>query len=360
MGKPITILFDAERMKYPNTGLYYFCKELGNALLTSASSHQATMQFLLPASCSSEFPAGTIIKPIRFWYKFFMPDDASIDIWHTTSQDSAYFPFHRKKPIVLTIHDLNYYHDERKPIAKREAWLQQLQRKVDASAALVFISAYTAKDVQAHIDIKDKPYRIIYNGCTIKDRQNDVGSESTTVPNKLVDTPFIYSIGTIARKKNFHVLPALLVNNNYQLVIAGITQQPDYLKKIQDCAHDLGVADRLIFTGPISDQDKQWYYAHCTAFVFPSLSEGFGLPLVEAMHFGKPVFISAATSLPEIGGDAAYIFRDFSAEQMQADFAAGMADFITHQRSEAVKKRAAQFSWESAAAAYSEVYNQLR
>lgn len=359
MGKPLTILFDAERMKYPHTGLYYFCKELGNALLASAEKYQADLQFLLPASYSSEFPKGTAIKPIRFWHKLWQPNDTAIDVWHTTSQDSAYFPFHRKKPIVLTIHDLNYYHDERKPIAKRKAWLAQLQKKVDASSALVFISAYTAKDVQAHIDIKDKPYRIIYNGCTINDMQKGASSESTTVPEKLVDTPFIFSIGTIARKKNFHVLPALLVNNHYQLVIAGITQQPDYYKKIKQSAEALGVANRLIFTGPISDQDKQWYYAHCTAFAFPALSEGFGLPLVEAMYFGKPVFISAATSLPEIGGDVAYIFKDFSPSQMQADFAAGMTDFITHQRSEAVKKRAAEFSWESAAAAYWDLYRSL-
>jgi glycosyltransferase involved in cell wall biosynthesis len=353
MGKPLTILFDAERMKYPHTGLYYFCKELGNALLASAARHQADMQFLLPATASSVFPEGTAIKPIRFWHKLWQPNDASIDVWHTTSQDSAYFPFHRKKPIVLTIHDLNYYHDERKPLAKRKAWLQTLQRKVDASAALVFISDYTAKDVQAHIDLKGKPYRIIYNGCTISNTERIVD------PAYQPTAPFIFSIGTIALKKNFHVLPALLLNNSYQLVIAGITQQPDYLKKIQQSAAALGVVDRLIFTGPVSDNDKQWYYAHCEAFVFPSLSEGFGLPLVEAMHFGKPVFISDATSLPEIGGDAAYIFKDFSPAQMQADFAAGMADFVTHHRSEEVKKRAALFSWEAAVAAYWDLYKSL-
>ena len=232
--------------------------------------------------------------------------------------------------------------------------MKELQRKVDASAALVFISAYTAKDVLAHIDIKDKPYRIIYNGCTI----------STTEPIKELayqrTAPLIFSIGTIAIKKNFHVLPALLLNNSYQLIIAGITQQPDYLRKIQQSAEELVVADRLIFTGPVSDNDKQWYYAHCEAFVFPSLSEGSGLPLVEAMHFGKPVFISNSTSLPEIGGDAVYIFKDFSPAQMQADFAAGMADFVTHHRSDEVKKRAALFSWEAAAAAYWDLYKSLR
>ena len=58
--------------------------------------------------------------------------------------------------------------------------------------------------------------------------------------------------------------------------------------------------DRVICTGKISEFDKQYYLKHCTAFVFPSLREGFGIPPIEAMRFGKPVFISNNTSLPEV------------------------------------------------------------
>ena len=94
-------------------------------------------------------------------------------------------------------------------------------------------------------------------------------------------------------------------------------------------------------------------------FVFPSLSEGFGLPLVEAMHFGKPVFISNATSLPEIGGDAAYIFPDFDPANMQAVFAEGMKDFKENNREEKVMARAALFNWDEAAQTYLNIYQQL-
>jgi glycosyltransferase involved in cell wall biosynthesis len=115
----------------------------------------------------------------------------------------------------------------------------------------------------------------------------------------------------------------------------------------------------LIFTGAISENDKQWYYANCNAFVFPSLSEGFGLPLVEAMHFGKPIFISNATSLPEIAGDAAYIFPDFDPQHMQAMLEAGMKDFTANNRAEKVMARAALFNWDEAAQAYLNIYQQL-
>jgi glycosyltransferase involved in cell wall biosynthesis len=231
--------------------------------------------------------------------------------------------------------------------------LKQLQKKVDASSHIVFISEYTAKDVQAHINVKGKPFSIIYNGCNFNE------TSLSTIPMNAPKEPFIFSIGTIALKKNFHVLPALLANNQMQLVIAGITQQPRYVEQIVSEAKKWGVENRLIFTGAISENDKQWYYANCSAFVFPSLSEGFGLPLVEAMHFGKPIFISNATSLPEIAGDAAYIFPDFDPQHMQAVFEAGMKDFTANNRAEKVMARAALFNWDEAADAYFNIYQQL-
>lgn len=350
MNKPTTILFDAERMKYPNTGLFYFCKQLASSLLQTTIHSNTQFQLLMPGNQAHQFEAGTTILPIQFWYKFHLPIFKQVDIWHTTSQDSAYFPFHFKKPIVFTIHDLNYFHDQRKSIAKRNSWLKQLQKRVDASSHIVFISEYTAKDVETYIQLKGKPFSIIYNGCNFKE------SAQFSKPDHTPSTPFIFSIGTIAAKKNFHVLPALLANNELKLVIAGITQQTAYLQQIINEAKRWGVADRLIFTGAISENDKQWYYANCAAFVFPSLSEGFGLPLVEAMHFGKPVFISNATSLPEIAGDAAYIFPDFDPANMQAIFAAGMKDFSANNRTSKVMARAALFSWDEAAAAYLRIY----
>jgi glycosyltransferase involved in cell wall biosynthesis len=353
MNKPTTILFDAERMKYPNTGLFYFCKQLAQSLITKAPEANAQVQLFLPSNQQQQFSADTKILPIQFWYKYHLPIFKEVDIWHTTSQDSAYFPFHFKKPIVFTIHDLNYFHDERKSMTKRSNWLKQLQKKVDASSHMVFISEYTAKDVQAHINLKGKPFSIIYNGCNINE------TSLPTIPIQAPKEPFIFSIGTIALKKNFHVLPALLANNQMQLVIAGITQQPKYLEQIISEAKKWGVENRLIFAGAISENDKQWYYANCAAFVFPSLSEGFGLPLVEAMHFGKPIFISNATSLPEIGGDAVYIFPDFDPVNMQAVFEAGMKDFTANNRAEKVKARAALFNWDEAAQAYLNIYQQL-
>jgi glycosyltransferase involved in cell wall biosynthesis len=119
----------------------------------------------------------------------------------------------------------------------------------------------------------------------------------------------------------------------------------------------MGIADRVHFLGIITEKQKLWAYQNCKAFVFPSLSEGFGLPVVEAMSVGKPIFLSNLTSLPEIGGDDAYYFNDFSPENMVKTFQEGMADFEKNpQKSERLRQRAAKFTWKKAAEAYWELY----
>ena len=169
---------------------------------------------------------------------------------------------------------------------------------------------------------------------------------------------FLFTVGMVCAKKNFHVLVPLLRGNDKTLVISGIVKE-DYREKIVATAHAFGVADRVIVTGPVSQHDKDWYYANCEAFLFPSLAEGFGLPVLEAMHHGKPVFLSTMTSLPEVGGEAAFYFSSFDPEQMQAAFAQGMAAFAIGDGPARVRAHAAGFSWERAAAGYLALYRTL-
>ena len=93
--------------------------------------------------------------------------------------------------------------------------------------------------------------------------------------------------------------------------------------------------------------------------MFPSLAEGFGLPVIEAMHHGKPVFLSTHTSLPEIGGDAAYYFDTFEPAHMAQVLERGMADFAANDGPARVRAHASQFTWEKAGAAYLALYRSL-
>jgi glycosyltransferase involved in cell wall biosynthesis len=256
--------------------------------------------------------------------------------------------------IVLTIQDLNYLHDGRKSEAKKQRFKAKLQAKINRANYLVFISEYTQRDVQAHFELGNTPQKVILNGCNLAQIPPDI-------PFPLIANgrPFLFTIGTIAEKKNFHVLPQLLVGNDRLLIIAGITQQAHYLEKIKQEAQDLGVSDRVIFAGAVSEQDKMALYVQCEAFVFPSLAEGFGLPVVEAMHLGKPVFLSQFTSLPEVGGPEAYYFTDFDGASMRETLTKGLQDYQVNDKKLAIQACFKQFDWSVAAASYVKVYAKL-
>ncbi len=125
---------------------------------------------------------------------------------------------------------------------------------------------------------------------------------------------------------------------------------------IIDEAKALGVLERIYFTGPISENDKQWYYTNCVGFVFPSIAEGFGLPVIEAMAKGKPVFLSSLTSLPEICDHYAFYFSDFPMESMQKTLEEGLRVYVQNNMQESIITHAKSFDWSITAKKYLDIY----
>lgn len=345
------VLVDCERMKYPYTGLYYYCLHLGKALM-NADDTRKKFCFYVPSAAKNVFGINACYLKQSPFDKFSFPSTQPFSLWHSTYQGTNYFPWKQKIKVLLTIHDLNFMYDQSKSLLKKKLYLKKLALKVDRADHIVAISHFTLQDLKKYINIDSKPCTVVYNGCTI----NEING--TTPPSYIPKAPFIFTIGTIVEKKNFHVLPALLVKNDMQLVIAGITQSQDYKNLIIAEAKRLGVSDRIVFTGSISDNDKQWYLKNCVAFTFPSISEGFGLPVIEAMHFGKPVLLSDATSLPEVGGNEAYYFRNFEPGHMMEVADKALAE-NTGQKAVQVKEWAKKFNWETSAQKYLQLYSDL-
>jgi glycosyltransferase involved in cell wall biosynthesis len=336
-------------MKYPHTGLYHFCLQLGQALNKNIDTHKHLLTYYVRKPEFGIFGNEVAYLEQNSLHKFLLPSTNNYDLWHATYQATQYFPQNRKIKIVLTVHDLNFLHEKTKSAEKQKKELKKLQEKINRADHIVAISQFVLNDIKQNIQLKGQPITVIYNGCNINEIKN------TKRPLAAPNGKYIYTIGTITDKKNFHVLPALLNSNNLYLVISGITQNQEYLNKIINQAKQHGVEKRLIFTGAVTEEDKQWYMRNCEVFVFPSLAEGFGLPVIEAMYFGKPVILSNYTSLPEIGGNDAYYFDSFEPEEMQKVLNSCLISF-DKEIAERVKKRAALFNWNDTAKLYENIY----
>lgn len=349
----MNLVFDCERMKYPYTGLFEYCVQLGKALQALKNADN-TIQYYIPKQYQGYFGEDyTYIKQNSLHKLFHFYKASPQTIWHTTYQSSAYTKGGgRKVKRVLTLHDLNFLYEKRDS-AKIKKYLGVVQRNVDNADVIIAISNYAKADALAHLNLKNKPISVIYNGCNVL----EFPLYTTPVYQPL--KPFLFSLGTVLPKKNFHVLPRLLVGNDYELLIAG-KGNGDYVAKVYDEAKHFGVERRVKLLGAVSAEDKYWYLKNCAAFLFPSLAEGFGIPPIEAMHFGKPVFLSTATSLPEIGGEHAYYFNNFDAEAMQQMFEMGMKDYVQRNPQELIIKHADSFSWEKSAKQYWDVYLSLK
>jgi glycosyltransferase involved in cell wall biosynthesis len=332
----------------PYNGLYTFSLGLGKSLAAGSQSTEE-LWYYIPKDKFGFFGNKVSYVAQRSLDKYYQFRTSRFDVWHATTDISWYKPFNRKTKFILTLHDLNFLLEDKSNTSRNRRLLKRIQNRVDRADFIAGISQYTLDTASQHLQLGNTPRKVIYNGCNINDFQ---GYDS---PGYRPSRPFLFTIGLVQPRKNFHLLPSLLKDNDYELVIAGLDHF-DYKQKIEEGARRWNVSDRVKLTGAISEPDKYWYYKNCLAFVFPSYAEGFGLPVIEAMYHGKPVFLSKETCLPEIGGDAAYYFDSFDPAAMQDTFRKGMQDFRLGVRITKLKQRAASFSWDKAAAEYLGIY----
>ncbi len=342
------LIVEIDKVQDIYSGLGQFCINLGQELI-KLQPKDFELDFALSEKTPKpfiDFGNYHLVKKIR---RYWSGKENNQLIWHSTHQDSSYLPQKGSK-LVLTIHDLNFL--EKYSSQLRQKWrLNLIQKKIDRASALTTISKYTANQIHQHLNTRGLPLHVIYNGCVLPPK-------AATTPMQPVQGNFLFNIGVIQPRKNLEVLiPMMKLLPDFKLVITG-SAQPKYLAFLKAKVNELGLHTRIIFTGPVSDSEKYWYYQQCCGFVFPSRSEGFGLPIVEAMHAGKPVFLSTHTCLPEIGGQLANYWPSFEPDQMKSVLELGLNNH-TPELSAALQARAQLFSWQKSAEQYWQVYKSI-
>jgi len=354
-----TIFLESRHLNNLATGFGVFDYELIKAL-TKVKDHDLELTLNLKSIAPFRKEFGNKFKynycsPLQrqSWSRF--GPLKKYDVWHSMNQNIKIEPFFCPKKYVLTVHDVNFVVDLKNGGKSEKRRYIHFFKKLERADEITYISEYAKQQTHSFFDIPKKVKEtIIYNGNPITEIL-DVSQFKSSVP---VDRPFFYSIGDFLAKKNFESLVNMMAEiPDYNLIISGNNQKP-YGDFIQSLINKLHLEKRVFLTGRVDDVAKQFYISKSTAFLFPSTGEGFGLPPIEAMHFGKPVFLSNFTSLPEIGGDVAFYWDNFDPIYMKEFLFEKLNEYEKNKDSlvKKIKDRSSYFCWDKAARQYLECY----
>ncbi len=333
------VLIDLDRLKDINTGLGQVSLFFGKKI-SELRDKGLEFTFLVPKKFVGYFGDRVKYEKVSLKRRYFPSLCKKYDLWYALHQDSAYFPSSKKTPYLLTVHDLNFLSEKSERKAKKR--LKRLQKKINRAIHITVISNFTKNEVLKNLNVQDKDVQVIYNGVEIS--QYPDAKKPAYVPQG----KFLLSIGVVREKKNTHVLIPFMqkMPDDYKLIIAG-NDASSYAEEIKTRIKQNLLSDRIIMTGQISDEDKYWLLKNCEAVLFPSKHEGMGIPPIEAMRFGKPVFASTHSSIPEICEDKAYYWENSEPEYMKDFFLQNIERFCSNSsNSDILKKHSEKFLWD--------------
>lgn len=306
-----------------------------------------------------------IFGPGKLWTQIALPiklftQKEKLQVFYSPSHYAPRFsPF----PTVVSIMDL-WHHRHPEQFDKKD--LYQLTRwekySVKKAEKIITISEFSKNEIIKFYKVNPEKISVAYPGHDKPKALNSKSQIISKIKSKYkIKNNYLLYLGTLQPKKNVEGLieafklvisDQLSVNGGKKsvtLVIAG--KKGWHYEKIFEKVRKLGLEDRVIFPGFISEEEKPYLIAGAEAFVFPSFYEGFGIPVLEAMSLGVPVVASNEASLPEVGGEAAIYCDPYSVE----DIAKAMDRALSlnkDQRDEIIakgKQQTALFSWKKCA-----------
>jgi len=357
-------------------GIGRYTRELVTALLALESPHQYVI-FAATGGIERQAPnvkhQASSVKfrtiPIsdewmaRLWHRLRLPIPVEaitgpLDVFY--SPDFVLPPTRRSTRTLLTVHDLSFLRYPEAFVPKLRCYLKRVVPRSIARAGLVLAdSAHTRSDLVSLLGVSPDKIQVLYSGVHPRFRPEAEPGERERLQARygIGDRPYVLTVGTVQPRKNYvRLIQAFTRLQAYkladlqladlQLVIAG--GRGWLYQDIFAEAEKHG--DRVRFLGFVDEADLPALYRNGALFAFPSLYEGFGLPVLEAMACGLPVVCSDTSSLPEVAGDAALLVDPHDEDALAGAMTRALEE--TDLRREMIARglaQAARFTWERAA-----------
>lgn len=295
---------------------------------------------------------------------------AGVDILHCTSNTA---PIWCNIPLVLTLHDIIFLEPRDKKNKSLYQNLGYFYRRWDVPRILkkcrriITVSDFELGNIKKKLQLPDSQLKMIYNGYNEWFRP--IESNKQQYRKYIADTGYFFFLGNTDPKKNTE--RTLVAYAKYleqsevkrPLLMADLDQE--YLNGIIERNGIEAIRDHIVMPGYIINSDLPYIYNNAFAFLYTSLRESFGIPLLEAMACGTPVITSNKSSMPEIAGHDAILINPESSDEIALKMLQLERDTDFYQRQKAVGlERAKLFSWrkttENLLRLYEEVYKEIK
>lgn len=371
---------DISRTIGESTGVGYYAKHLVHALAKIDPENEYLLYGIFYDCYPQEWKKAAIPKASNFrlhqkklpswfvnrlWKKPGNKEKllGDIDILHSTAFT---MPQVFNPRIVVTIHDLTcftypqYHTESNYQFVTRN--VLQAARKADF---IIAVSEHTKREIRQYLHVPEERIAVIHEAAA--DIFNEIHHEESILRIKHkynIKKPYFLSVGSIEPRKNLaRALVAFkalieLKNVNYKFVIAGGKGWKN--EAFYALLKKLDIDERLVLTGYVPEEELPLLYQGASVFVYPSISEGFGLPVLEAMASGVPVVTSNTSSLPEVAGDAALLVNPLDIfELYEAMETLATKPSLREELKYKGLKQSKKFSWEKTALKTLDIYQRV-
>jgi glycosyltransferase involved in cell wall biosynthesis len=281
------------------------------------------------------------------------------------------FPLRKRVPCILTIHDVIpfTFREAMGLLRNRLLYRPGIRLACQLNDVIVTVSDFSRADIARKLAIPEARIRVIPNGIR-EPFPPDEALAATLVERYGLGDGCVLCVGGIHERKNvprlieafgqvvgaFGFAGKLVITGR----IAGAPYQEKMKQKCDEVVRRLGLEQRVVFTGFVSDQELDALMRRAVLLAYPSLYEGFGIPVLEAMRAGLPVVTSATTALPEVSGDAALLIDPLQANELASAMMRLLRDpGLREQLRRRGAARAREYTWEKTAQAYLDLYREV-
>ena len=366
--------FDAKRFFHNKTGLGNYSRDLIRILAQYHPENTYLLYNPKPKKIDRISIDGKIIvehlpetknnkKLSSLWRLFSVSSQIKkdkVEIYHGLSGEIPVGLYKTGVKTVVTIHDLIFMrYPNLYSFFDRKIQYFKFKYAVNKADLVIAISEQTKKDIVTYLNINPEKIKLIYQGCA-QEFKEEIPSEFTELTRKKYNlkSNFVLNVGTIEKRKNVLSVIKAIKDIDTQLVIIG--KKTSYFNEISNYISENNLQNKVVFLENVELKELASIYRMATIFIYPSVFEGFGIPIIEALYSKTPVITSKGGCFSEAGGENSIYINALNSEEIRVQIVELLAnkekrDFLKQKGYEFVQK----FNDDKIAKNWIDTYNEL-